>query len=190
MESINTTAGNEQQMATEGMHAANIEAAAGSTAVNIVDEALAAARKADELRDGAIESLRQQQAEIERNLRALGYIEPMTPQKVHNGVGHGTNGTVRSAARTTPAASAPVAAPVADNKRFRDIPVADICRTLLEEHEVLHGKLLEKLAKAGGYNGGTANFQNYLPVALRRAGGFENTGGNTWRLNSSIKANR
>jgi hypothetical protein len=48
--------------------------------------------------------------------------------------------------------------------------------------------MIEELARAGGFKGGTNNFQNYLPVALKRDGGFENIGGNTWRLKDSPNA--
>jgi hypothetical protein len=57
---------------------------------------------------------------------------------------------------------------------------------LIKEHGALHGKKLEELAKASGFKGGTNNFQNYLPVALKRDGGFENTGGNVWKLKEVI----
>jgi hypothetical protein len=50
----------------------------------------------------------------------------------------------------------------------------------------LHGKEIEKLAKAGGYEHGGAHWQGYLAIALKRAGGIENIGLNRWKLNDQI----
>jgi hypothetical protein len=130
---------------------------------DVVAEAIAAKEKAESLRSAAIQQLLKQQEQVLANLKALGY----TP----------TNGNGTKHAKNTPGT-----ARQPSTKRFKDMKLAEIAKILLAEHEELHGKKLEDLAKAGGYTGGTANFQNYLPVALKRDGGFENTGGNTWRL--------
>jgi hypothetical protein len=130
---------------------------------DVVAEAIAAKEKAESLRATAIQQLLKQQEQVLANLRALGY----TPTN-GNGTGH---------AKDTPGAGRQPSA-----KRFKDMKLAEIAKVLLTEHNALHGTKIEELAKAGGYTGGTANFQNYLPVALKRDGGFENTGGNTWRL--------
>ena len=108
-----------------------------------------------------------QQEQVQANLKALGYTSTNG-----NGTKHvaGNAGAERTAANEQ------------SKKRFKDLKLAQIAKILLTEHEALHGTKIEQLAKAGGYTGGTANFQNYLPVALKRDGGFENTGGNTWRL--------
>jgi hypothetical protein len=130
---------------------------------DVVAEAIAAKEKAESLRSAAIQQLLKQQEQVLANLRALGY----TP----------TNGNGAKHANASPGVVRQ-----ASTKRFKDMKLAEIAKALLTEHDALHGTKIEELAKAGGYTGGTANFQNYLPVALKRDGGFENTGGNTWRL--------
>lgn len=143
---------------------------------DVVTQALAAAKKADEMRGAAIKELLARQEQITRDLKSLGY----TPTE-QNGLQNGR--AIRSAPRTTAQA-------VTDRnagRRFRDMTLSQVVKLLLEENEVLHGKQIETLAKTGGFERGTKNFQNYLPVALKRAGGFENVGGNRWRINESIQ---
>ena len=67
-------------------------------------------------------------------------------------------------------------------KRFRGLTLAQVGKILLSEHEKLHGREIELLAKAGGFKGAANHFQVYLPVAFKRDGGLENIGGNTWKL--------
>ena len=72
-------------------------------------------------------------------------------------------------------------------KRFRDIALADIAFKLLTEYGTMHGLKIERLAKVGGFESSSKHFQSYLSVALKRKGGFENTGKNTWKINPSVK---
>lgn len=145
----------------------------------LVAEALASAKKTAELREAAIAHILAQRdkgrqeylakcAKIESDLKALGYVEPTNIRNGHKAdQGNGSQGR--------------------QNKRFKDLALAEVVRILLTEKVgILHGKEIEDLAKADGFTGGTQNFQNYLPVALKRAGGFENVGGNRWRLNEKI----
>ena len=66
--------------------------------------------------------------------------------------------------------------------RFRKMTIAEAGKALLAEHGQLHGKELERLLKAGGYQSKAEHFQSTILVAFRRDGGFENVGSNTWRL--------
>jgi hypothetical protein len=75
-------------------------------------------------------------------------------------------------------------------KQFKGMKLAEIGRILLKERGELHGKQIERLAKAGGFKSSGKSFQGYLAVAFRREGGFENLGKNRWHLNSAIKAER
>jgi hypothetical protein len=71
---------------------------------------------------------------------------------------------------------------IAKPLRFRRTTIAQGARTLLQTHGQLHGKDIEKLLKEGGYKSNAEHFQSSLAVALGRDGGFENIGGNTWKL--------
>lgn len=66
--------------------------------------------------------------------------------------------------------------------RFRHLTIAEAGKILLKEHGVLHGKEIEKLLIDGGYKSKSEKFQNTMVVAFRRDGGFENIGGNRWKL--------
>jgi hypothetical protein len=66
--------------------------------------------------------------------------------------------------------------------RFRKLTLVRIARILLKEQGQLHGREIERLAKEGGYKSAAEHFQSMLSVALKRDGGFENVGGNQWRL--------
>jgi hypothetical protein len=141
---------------------------------DVVAEALAAAKKAGELTGAAITQLLAQREQIERDLKTLGY----SPE--HNGNG----------AKSDPASAAPKTAPampVRKSWRFKKMILADIGAALIREHGPLHGKKIEELAKAGGFKGGTKNFQNYMPVAFKRDGRFINIGGNTWKLKDATE---
>lgn len=139
---------------------------------DVVAEAIAVTKRATELRDAAITQLLAQREQIDRDLQTLGYIASTAA----NGGGgkHSAMGAL--------SAKAALAVHQARTTKFRNLTLAQIGRRLLEEHGALHGKEIERLAKAGGFKGGTKNFQNYMPVAFKRDGGFENTGGNNWRL--------
>jgi hypothetical protein len=135
---------------------------------DVVAEALASAKRTAELREAAIQHLLAQQAQIIQNLKILGHQPSM------NGNGHGPK---QKPVKLSAAAS---------SKRFRNLKLAEAVKILLSETEELHGSEIQTSLQAGGFKGGTKNFQNYLPVALKRAGGFENVGGNRWRLNENI----
>ena len=136
---------------------------------DVVSEALAAAKKASEMRGAAITQLLAQREQIERDLETLGYSSE------HNGNG------AKSSPVVATATIAP-AIPVRKSWRFKKMILADIGAALINEHGPLHGRKIEELAKAGGFKGGTKNFQNYMPVAFKRDGRFINIGGNTWKL--------
>ena len=81
----------------------------------------------------------------------------------------------------------PVARIEVSEKQFKGMGLADIGKVLLNgDNRVLHGGEIERLAKAGGLKSNSENFQSYLAVAFKRAGGFENVGKNNWRLNDAI----
>jgi hypothetical protein len=134
---------------------------------DVVQEALAITKQATELRAAAITELLMQREQIEEDLKALGYVPPRN--------GHGGPTRPESGKNSKP------------NTRFRDLALAQVVYELLSHHDQLHGTEIERLAREGGFRGGTNNFQNYLPMALKRAGGFENLGRNTWMLNPAIK---
>lgn len=143
--------------------------------IDVVSEALSYTRKAGELRAAAVEQLLKQREQIDNDLRTLGY-----PGVALNG-GGGTR---------KPKDAVNVAVGQAPSKRFKDLALAEVCKVLLKEHGTLHGSDIEKLAKLGGLQGNNGKFQNYLPVALKRAGGFENIGGNRWTLNEAVPPKR
>jgi hypothetical protein len=136
----------------------------------VVQKAISAAKQADELRGAAITRLLELRAQIERDLETLAY-RPL-PAFLKNG--H---------AKHAPVAEADPKRTV-DPRAFRDLTVAEASKIVLQEYGTLHGKELERLLKQGGLRSKIARFQGYLGVALKRDGGFENTGGNTWRLAS------
>jgi hypothetical protein len=137
---------------------------------NVVAEAIALVKKVDEMRSVAIAQLLAQRDQIEQDLKTLGY------DRFKHGV-NGANGT------TPIVIDVPVKLSSAKGaKRFRSLTLAEVGKILLAENGSLHGKKIEELAKAGGFKGGAKNFQNYMPVAFKRDGGFVNIGGNTWKL--------
>ena len=137
---------------------------------DVVAEAIAVSKRANELRDKAIAQLLAQREQIDRDLQTLGHVASTT-----------SNGGTPTIARTAQAVQQ------ARATQFKKSTMAQTGKLLLAEHGTLHGKDIEKLAKAGGFKGGTKNFQNYMPVAFKRAGGFENIGGNKWRLNDAVE---
>jgi len=139
---------------------------------DVVAEAIAASKKAEETRAAAIKELLARREQIDRDLKTLGYAPTQLPN-------------INGASRTTREIVAP---PPGTRYRFRNLSLAQIGRILLSEQTQLHGKEIERLAKAGGFprGGSGKNFQNYLPMALKRAGGVENIGGNTWKLNAEV----
>ncbi len=66
--------------------------------------------------------------------------------------------------------------------RFKRLTIAEAGKVLLKERGVLHGKEIENLLIEGGYKSKSEKFQNTMVVAFRRDGGFENIGGNRWKL--------
>lgn len=154
------------------------EKAATHTTSDVVAEALSATRRAEELKGAAIKQLLEQRSQIERDLKSLGY----------SGSTANGNDANKTLGLDDPEFFTTTTRPPSQTKRFRDMILAEVARTLILEHgKPLHGKAIERLAKAGGFTGGTNNFQNYLPVALKRDGGFENIGGNTWKLRETAR---
>lgn len=146
---------------------------------DVVAEAIAVSKRANELRDLAIAQLLAQREQIDRDLQTLGHVASTTPN------GSGTrNVPAATITRTTQAIQQ------ARVTQFRNLTLAEVARILLKENGTLHGKEIERLAKAGGFKKGTNNFQNYMPVAFKRDGGFENVGGNTWRLKETAEQNK
>jgi hypothetical protein len=148
------------------------------TSSDVVAEALSAASKAEELKGAAIKQLLEQRSQIEMDLKSLGYTDGAAS----------SNGTSKVPHLAHSAVTTRQPSQLTQTRRFRDVILAEVARTLITENgRPLHGKEIERLAKAGGFTGGTNNFQNYLPVALKRDGGFENIGGNTWTLKETAK---
>jgi hypothetical protein len=135
-----------------------------SQTVDVVEKAISLAKEAEQFRAVAIEQLLAQQSQIQQHLAALGYTGK------NGSDGHSVESNV------TPS-----------SKRFRGMTLVAVAKILLEEHGELHGKRIEELGKAGGFKANAKNFQGYLPVAFSRAGGFENVGKNTWKLNPSVQ---
>src|SRR6266404_816752 len=134
---------------------------------DVVADAIALSKQASELREVAITKLLEQREKIERDLKTLGF-----------------NGYAQHGSDAKPTA---IVKPTTRSRRnFKGLSLAEVGRALLQHGQALHGKEIERLAKESGFKGGTKNFQNYLPVAFKRAGGFENIGGNRWRLNEKI----
>ncbi|HYL77782.1 MAG TPA: hypothetical protein VEU96_26440 [Bryobacteraceae bacterium] len=139
--------------------------------VDVVAKAIAARQEADQLRGEAIAKLLEQREQLQENLKLLGY----TGNQPLNGHG-GRSATIAIQQRKAE-----------QGKRFKKLTLAQIGKILLAEHGSLHGTKIEELAKAGGFKGGTKHFQNYMPVAFKRDGGFVNVGKNTWTLKSESK---
>jgi hypothetical protein len=138
---------------------------------DVVAEAIAASKRATELRDAAITQLLAQREQIDRDLQTLGYRASPSG-----------NGAKSEVLHVEPPATREFR-----SAQFRKLTLAEVAKVLLKEYGKLHGKEIERLAKAGGFKGGKENFQNYMPVAFKRDGGFENVGGNTWRLKEPAK---
>ena len=138
---------------------------------DVVAEAIAASKRADELRDAAITQLLAQREQIDRDLHTLGF------RPLPNGNG----------AKSEMLPVAPTVTREFRGSAFRKLTLAEVAKVLLKENGKLHGKEIERLAKAGGFKKGTNNFQNYMPVAFKRDGSFENIGGNTWRLKETAE---
>lgn len=145
---------------------------------SVVAEAIKAAKQAEDLKGAAIENLLSLRKQIDADLKALGYDMP-TRLSGRDGLAH------QDASGHT---SQPEPKRAAGPKPFRDMDLASVARIILKEHDgtPMHGKEIEKLAKAGGYAKGGAHWQGYLSIALKRAGGIENIGLNRWRINSQI----
>jgi hypothetical protein len=147
--------------------------------LDVVGAALAAKKKAEEMRESAVKALLLERGKIDRDLKTLGYaagnhVVPLNGQ----GAPHKRKRVARAATSAR------------GHKRFKGLTLAQVGEILLTEHDTLHGNDIERFAKADGFTGGTNNFQNYLPVAFKRAGGFQNIGRNVWKLNRDIPAKR
>lgn len=84
--------------------------------------------------------------------------------------------------------SGPKALPAAEvysSTRFAKSSIAEGTRILLQENHQLHGHEIEKRLRLGGYPTKATKFQPILRNTLNRVGGFENIGGNIWRLKDS-----
>jgi hypothetical protein len=134
--------------------------------VDVVEKAISLAKEAEQFRAVAIEQLLAQQTLIQQHLAALGYTDKNNSNG-HSAISNG-NGTPSS-------------------RRFRGMTLVAVAKILLEENKELHGKKIEEMAKAGGFKANAKNFQGYLPIAFARAGGFENVGKNTWKLNPGVQ---
>ena len=143
----------------------------------IVADAIKASAQAEELKKTAIKRLLSAREQIDINLNMLGY-KPPTAIPNHNG----------TRASSPKHDSEPEMKRSAGPKPFRTMDLASVGKIILNEHSggPMHGKEIEKLAKAGGYDKGGAHWQGYLSIALKRAGGVENIGQNRWRLNDQI----
>lgn len=143
----------------------------------LVTEAIKAAKQAQELKDAAIKRLLFLREQIDAGLNTLGY-EPIQEfgRMGRNGTPHPTV-SHESELKRPPGP-----------KPFSDMDLASVARIILREHNggPMHGKEIERIAKAGGYAKGGAHWQGYLGIALKRAGGFENIGMNRWKLNDQV----
>lgn len=133
----------------------NVEQNNQSNSNTPVAEYFAWAAKAEQVKQQAIKTLLEQQEAIAADLRRLGVIQ--------DGI---RNGSMTAMVR----------------EDFSQMKLADVARKLLAEYGALHGKTIENMAVAGGYKGSARSFQMYLPMALKRDGGFVNVGGNNWKL--------
>src|ERR1035441_5695671 len=113
-------------------------------------------------------SIRERVSIADRIFSVLGDIEGQVEQFVVNELGQ-----VRTAVPSTVSVS---------KDRFRGMTIAEGGRMLLREHGQLHGKEIERLLKEGGLQSRAEHFQSTIFVAFRRDGGFQNIGGNNWRL--------
>lgn len=68
---------------------------------------------------------------------------------------------------------------------FCNMTSAQAAKVLLIEHGQLHGKEIERRVKEGGYKTKARHFQQSLLSAFQRDGGFENIGGNVWKLKNA-----
>lgn len=73
--------------------------------------------------------------------------------------------------------------------RFGGQSLTRAAAILLREHGVLHGKEIERRLKEGGYASSAKKFQTTMRVAFKRHGGFENIGGNRWKLREMTRHN-
>lgn len=135
----------------------------------IVAEALALTKQANAKRQEAITQLLRDQALIARSLQALGYQDPSNGHSAGNGKLGSKSAHVNGS-----------------HDRFKNLSIAEIGKELLRDGSSMHGSRIEAIAKEGGFKSKSEHFQSYLAVAFKRAGGFENLGGNTWKLNDSI----
>ncbi len=146
---------------------------------SVVNEAMETTKRATEMREAAISRLLGLRDQVEKDLKILGYEEPV----IMRPASESPRGRIHIPMSTPTTLPAP-----AQSKRFRDYTLVQAVRELLTEAgKPLHGKDIELKVRAGGIKTSMANFQSYLPTSLKRAGGFENTGRNWWVLNEKVK---
>ncbi|HMD71613.1 MAG TPA: hypothetical protein VKF41_09745 [Bryobacteraceae bacterium] len=147
---------------------------------DIVKDAIRATKQAEGLKGAAIQKLLSLREQIDADLATLGYDPQSAIIPPHH------NGTFRRVPIITPGDSELKRSP--GPKPFKNLDLASVGKIILSEHGggPLHGKEIERLAKAGGYEQGGAHWQGYLAIALKRVGGVENVGRNNWKLNPQI----
>lgn len=127
------------------------------------------------------ESVRERVRIADRVFETLGLIEQEVERFVVSEIGRSSNGHQPAQAMIPlPSTESERGGQVSD--RFSGMSLAAAARVLLAEHGALHGKEIERLLKEGGYESASRKFQSTMRVAFDRDGGFENIGGNRWRL--------
>ncbi len=156
---------------TDAVDTSNHEPASSNGRGNddIVHKALTAAKQAEELKGAAISRLLELRSQIDVDLKTHGYIPLLAITKNGSAKNHGQTTDVEQKRSI-------------DGKAFKDMTLAEASRKVLSEYGTIHGAELERILKQGGLRNNVARFQGYLAVALKRDGGFENIGGNTWKL--------
>jgi hypothetical protein len=142
---------------------------------NFVQAAITAAQQAANLKESEIKKLLRWREQIDQGLKSLGY-EPIGAPN-----GHKTARSSKDAAQPKRPTGP---------KPFKELSLANVGKILLRDQGTLHGSDIERLAKDGGFKSESENFQAYLAVAFKRAGGFENIGRNQWKLNPKVPPSR
>jgi hypothetical protein len=125
------------------------------------------------------ETVRERVRIADRIYEALNEIEQRVETFVVKEIGQPSNSTETLKSK----AVKPLSEDKAERKdRFKHLTIAEAGMILLRERGVLHGKEIENLLIEGGYKSKSEKFQNTMVVAFRRHGGFENIGGNRWKL--------
>jgi hypothetical protein len=115
--------------------------------------------------------------------QSLEQIEKAVEKFVVDEIGsHNGTGSTSQAIPTAAASAVSAEPPKPALHRFSGSTLADAVRVLLTEDSQMHGSQIEKTVKAQGYISSADKFQVVLRNTLMRDGGFENIGGNVWRL--------